>query len=783
MGRYLVRPILLVVAALYASPLRAQDVITINVDSTLADVSRRPIGINLNFLLDDDGNRPEALKKLAEGLRAAGVKYLRYPGGEKADGYLWSVPPYTTSIPTLARWAPGEWPDNTEWPSYDRALVDPDGFTFRTNPLSFDEFMDVCRQIECVPTIVVCYDSIYKPAQPGGFAPSRATVLEAAREWVRYSNVTRGYNVRYWEIGNESWLSHYNGQASASDYARDLIEFARVMKSADPGIEIGANGESADWWRTILTGASSAIDFLAVHNYPPYEWGSYSYYQYNDPRFLDVVEIARSAIASYAPVADRTRLKIAVTETNAADWSGAWPNVNDTGHALVLFDIFGQHLTAGVEFTQLWNTRWSGSDTAPVPRVIDTFDGENNLQATGSALAIWGQFLKEKMVAASNTSMVRSYASYSPTSHSVTVFLINKDTRPRDVNVRIDNLSTSLAVNRWVLKGSGPDDVRPLFSSHGSLPAAANLISTTLDPTSVTVLDVTPGLAVRTVPGTIEAEDFDAYWDATDENEGGQYRSTAVDIEPTTDAGGGYNVGWMAGGEWLEYAIRVQSTGTYHISCRVASPVDGTTFRVAIDGDAVGNVIDVPNTGSWQSWQSVPAASVHLNAGTHTLRIHTDTGWINLNWILIQDEQTLPSFTIEAEDFDAYWDSTDENEGGEYRSTGVDIEPTTDAGGGYNVGWMAAGEWLEYTIEVASGGTFTADARVASIWNATMLRLEIDGVPGASLSVPNTGSWQSWQTVHTPAFHLDAGVHRVRVVTDTGGLNLNKIILQRGSTD
>lgn len=168
------------------------------------------------------------------------------------------------------------------------------------------------------------------------------------------------------------------------------------MKSVDPAIEIGANGESEDWWRTILSGAASAIDFLAVHNYPPYEWGSYSHYQYNDPRFLDVVEIARSAIASYAPVVDRTRLKIAVTEANAADWSGAWPNVNDTGHALVLFDMFGQHLTGGVEFTQLWNTRWSGSDTAPVPRVIDTFDSENNLQATGSALAIWGQFLKER---------------------------------------------------------------------------------------------------------------------------------------------------------------------------------------------------------------------------------------------------------------------------------------------------------------------------------------------------------------------------------------------------
>src|SRR5262245_6625699 len=186
------------------------------------------------------------------------------------------------------------------------------------------------------------------------------------------------------------------------------------MKAVDPTIKIGANGESLDWWQTVLSGASAAIDFLAVHNYPLYEWGSYSYYQYNDPRFLDFVETAQNAIARYALPADRARLTVAVTETNAADWSGAWPNVNDAGHALVLFDLFGRHLSAGVEVTRLWNTRWSGADTAPVPRVIDTFDANNYLQATGSALAIWGQFLKENMVVSTSTGMVRTYSTYSP---------------------------------------------------------------------------------------------------------------------------------------------------------------------------------------------------------------------------------------------------------------------------------------------------------------------------------------------------------------------------------
>ena len=53
----------------------------------------------------------------------------------------------------------------------------------------------------------------------------------------------------------------------------------------------------------------------------------------------------------------------------------------------------------------------------------------------------------------------------------------------------------------------------------------------------------------HTIPGTIEAEDFDtgcpgdAYYDRDEINEGGQYRpNEGVDIEKCS--AGGYNVGW-----------------------------------------------------------------------------------------------------------------------------------------------------------------------------------------------------------------------------------------------
>ena len=771
---------------LSGTPVAAQEQIVVDVNTSIADVSRRPIGINVNFLLDDDRNRAEALTTLAEALKRAGVKYLRYPGGEKADGYLWSVPPYTSSVPTLARWATGEWPDNQEWPSYDRFLVNADGHTFRTDPLSFDEFMAICKEIDCVPTIVVCYDSMYKPAQPGGVAPTRAQLLETAREWVRYANITRGYGVKYWEIGNETWQPHYNGSASAAAYAKDLVEFSSVMKGIDPSIMIGANGESLDWWRTVLTGASSSIDFLAVHNYPAYEWGSYTHYRDNNPPLMDAIVAARNAIAAYAPAGDRDRLEIAATETGPADWSGLWPHMNDMGHAIVLFDLFGKHLVEpGVAFAQLWGTRWSGNDSAKVPSVLDAFDKDNDLQATGQVLAIWGQFLKDQMVASTSTNMIRTYSTLSPATRALTVFLVNKDTSARSAALRIDNLSASMAVERWVFKGNGPGDLYPTWANYGAIPASGSTIPLTLDPVSVTVLDIRPAAAGgKALPGTVEAEDFDTFLDWTPGNYGGQYRPTAVDIQPTADAGGGYNVGWFEGGEWLGYAVQVQSGGSYRLSARVASPFDGATMRWMIDG-AVAAALNVPNTGDWQAWQTIQSPAVSIGAGAHEIRLVSDTGGFNLNRFSLDVASAAVHIvpgTFQAEDFDAFWDATPENSGGQYRSTAVDIEATVDTGGGHNVGWITAGEWLEYTIDVRTSGTYQLSARLAAPGTGSSLRIRVDDGAPMLVNVPMTGGWQTWTTVRSPGMFISAGSHRVRIATDTGGFNMNWIGIDPAST-
>ena len=49
------------------------------------------------------------------------------------------------------------------------------------------------------------------------------------------------------------------------------------------------------------------------------------------------------------------------------------------------------------------------------------------------------------------------------------------------------------------------------------------------------------------------------------------------------------------------------------------------------------------------------------------------------------------------------------NAGGAYRPTDVDIETTADTGGGYNLGWVAAGEWLKYTVNVTAAGNYNLE--------------------------------------------------------------------------
>ena len=319
----------------------------------------------------------------------------------------------------------------------------------------------------------------------------------------------------------------------------------------------------------------------------------------------------------------------------------------------------------------------------------------------------------------------------------------------------------------------------------------------------------------KTLPGTIQAEDFDAgangtaYRDTTSGNTGGKYRSTDVDIESCSE--GGYDVGWTVPGEWLNYTVDVASAGTYNLDFRVASATGGG-FYVHFNGVNETGTIYVPNTGGWQAWRTI-RKTVTLAAGTQVMRISIDSGSLNLNSITVSSTSTstptssssgssatsgafsgtslpIPGW-IQAEDFDnggqnvAYYDNSPGNSGNAYRSTDVDIQTT--GSGGYAVGWIGAGEWLKYTVNVAASGTYTATARVASSGSGGTFHIEFNGTDKTGpMRVPNTGGWQAYQDLKANV-SLSAGVQTMRVVFDSNGGtgaigNLSAIEFAPGST-
>ena len=143
------------------------------------------------------------------------------------------------------------------------------------------------------------------------------------------------------------------------------------------------------------------------------------------------------------------------------------------------------------------------------------------------------------------------------------------------------------------------------------------------------------------LPGRIEAEDYDlggegvSYSDSEPANNGDRYRTfEGVDIETTSDVGGGYNVGWIAAGEWIDYAVEVPENcqGEFVLDVRVASPGSGARFGLRFDGVDTTGAIVIPDTGGYQQWATI-TRTVSLGAGPRLMRFENrGDAAFNLNW-------------------------------------------------------------------------------------------------------------------------------------------------------
>ena len=112
---------------------------------------------------------------------------------------------------------------------------------------------------------------------------------------------------------------------------------------------------------------------------------------------------------------------------------------------------------------------------------------------------------------------------------------------------------------------------------------------------------------------------------------------------------------------------------------------------------------------------------------------------------------------------------------------GVQLEATTDDGGGENVGWIDAGDWLEYKINVPQAGNYTVEYRVASLDAGGVIEFFSNGSSKGTTSFNATGGWQNWTTASTTV-SLSAGEQTVRLVSNNSGWNVNWIAFKTSGT-
>jgi hypothetical protein len=161
------------------------------------------------------------------------------------------------------------------------------------------------------------------------------------------------------------------------------------------------------------------------------------------------------------------------------------------------------------------------------------------------------------------------------------------------------------------------------------------------------------------IPGTIQFEEYDlggngvAYSDNTPGSAVTpvvSFRSDEdVDIESCTDTGEGYNIGYAAAGEWLEYTVNVAKAGLYNLGLRLACNGDGRTLGLSLDGAALASAITVPNTAGWQTWKNVSLKNIHLPEGEHVLRVTIGAvDYVNLNYMVFTAVAAPPAITMTA---------------------------------------------------------------------------------------------------------------------------------------
>jgi hypothetical protein len=212
------------------------------------------------------------------------------------------------------------------------------------------------------------------------------------------------------------------------------------------------------------------------------------------------------------------------------------------------------------------------------------------------------------------------------------------------MNANIDKLPQLISTAHVISSKGCTDTTDNLhFNAAGYRELGKRYAQTMLTLLKTETVEQAPYKDTLTIPGTIQAEDYDkggqgvSYYDTDIGNSGNVYRDDGADVD---SAGGAYFYGWTANDEWIEWTVKITSATTMKYTANVASQSTSASFSLYIDGSPIVQSITVPNTGSWTTFQEITGTTSALAIGTHVLKLSVDAAYFNIDWIRFEDPTT-----------------------------------------------------------------------------------------------------------------------------------------------
>lgn len=562
------------------------------------------------------------------------------------------------------------------------------------------------------------------------------------RALVNFLNVTHGLNVKIWGIGNEP--DHSNKPASADSVSRYIRRISTVLKSIDPefivmGPATAAFSESTYFNRLV----GGDLDITGMNANGHYYIDVYTWHRY---MFVDINALEANVntfLSRVAPI-NANRPSNKQLRWGMSEFNTSWNNDNNTSEDLNVWsfragqtfaEVYGLGMRKGAYNLNAWSMYEGQNERRGTDLSLFDKDVARSGRSNYYHSLMLGQNMKDNYIAPThNQPEVTVIPMRDET--GVSVMILNKGkTTGFDYTMRLNtsSVTTSNRLNINVPAGINAE-------IYGYIPQEA---------THMLVFDNAGNLIKRYIYTALDAAARRAPVVQT-----ANFCNTppvfSVIPDQTVSVGNGsfyVNVAGISDGNKNTQHLEVTATSSNSSVVRVNSvsyTLRNSSAFLLLEPLTNGNAV----------------ITVKVKELNNTCAVDSVVGSFRISSLM---PFAIPGI-IEAE---AY-----------HQMQGIQTQATTDIGGGMNVGFTDAGDWLEYYVKVDKTSTYDINFRLSSfpsnnvtaVFNLVNVTNNNENI--ATINVPRTTGWQNWIT-HTVRRDLQAGGHLFRINVVTGGFNFN----------